>query len=852
MNTNYTPTEEDLTAYVLNEADDAQKKMIEEAVATQPATKALLEEIRATIELSEATFAGLKAEELSEKQRASVEAAVATVIPMPRRNNWKRVVSYAATIAIIGGISYSVVSPGMFRVREAARRATPETAAKIAALEEDIRRSESVEHSQLRRAPEDTDPEGQYRYRETQDYGIAGGKDDGLSSTVVSSPADFPDINQVLNLPEGTESQQLTYLASPDGIRILTNGNDLAAGQGIPLIKADEKKEADGFGFAQNVSSDPTKPTANAPVRIAASPAPVEEREQLEALGYLDDDANRQLLESRQQLTGVTLQDRESIVGGGRKDLNLYNESVKKRTQIAGVPRQDQVWRPAPQPIQPPPAPGTEAYERIIENKFKTVSDDPLSTFSIDVDTASYANVRRFLNQSQLPPADAVRIEEMINYFDYDYAQPTGDDPFSANIEVAQAPWNTRHKLVRVGLKGKEIVAEERPAINLVFLLDVSGSMNQPNKLPLLKQSLRLLTEQLTANDRVAIAVYAGNSGMVLPSTPGNDHNAIIGALNRLNAGGSTNGGAGIELAYNVASQNFIEGGVNRVILATDGDFNVGTTNREALVDMIERKAKSGVFLSVLGYGMGNLKDATMEKLADKGNGNYAYIDTFSEAKKVLADEMSGTLFTIAKDVKIQVEFNPARVQAYRLVGYENRALANRDFNDDTKDAGEIGAGHTVTALYEIVPTGIAMPTNVGVDDLRYQRTAEPEAKPTPVNATVNPELANELMLVKLRYKQPDGVTSKLLSFPVQDVNRGFDVASTDFKFASAVATFGMKLRNSAFAQGISYDTVYELAKSSAGPDLKGYRAEFVSLVRQARVLAPDSNRYIESIGYVE
>ncbi|MFP6582058.1 MAG: VWA domain-containing protein [Candidatus Hydrogenedentota bacterium] len=838
MNNEYIPTEEDLTAYALGEADDAQKKLIEEAIAVQPVTKALLDEIRGTIELSEATFAGLKAEELSEKQRASVEAAVATVIPMPRKNNWLRVVSYAATVALMAGIGYAVLTPELVRYSPEFRHDSPQ---ELMAQRQSASTKQTIstegEKSQLK--PGD---EGLYRYREAKDdetnRADADNKGTGTRTLIAAKPITS---ERPVVLGE-TPSTIVTFFAEPSAEHAPANVS-ITPGQTEQIVIAGGKKnEVDQFGFVQNQPGNPV-PASKASVRIASRTLGNDEIDKLQSLGYLEDDLDARINEVQQQYVDQ-IQDPFQKT---KKRLELQ-KMQGGRFQVAGSPSVQEQWRFEPRPIQPVVTPGTEAYERIIENKFKQVSQDPLSTFSIDVDTASYANVRRFLNQSQLPPVDAVRIEELINYFDYDYPQPIGEDPFSATIEVAQAPWNAQHKLVRVGLKGKDIVAEERPATNLVFLLDVSGSMNNPNKLPLLKQSLRLLTEQLTENDRVAIAVYAGKSGLVLPSTPGNMQNEIIDALNRLSAGGSTNGGAGIQLAYDVASQNFIQGGVNRVILATDGDFNVGTTSREALVNMIEQKAKSGVFLSVLGFGMGNLKDATMEKLADKGNGNYAYIDTFSEAKKVLVDEMSGTLFTIAKDVKIQVEFNPSKVQAYRLIGYENRALANRDFNDDTKDAGEIGAGHTVTALYEIVPTGVTMSTRAGVDELRYQKTAPVETQP--VNASVNSEVSSELLTVKLRYKQPDGQTSKLLAFPVEDVNSGYNGASTDFKFASAVAAFGMKLRNSPFAASMNYDTVLSLAEGGVGPDLNGYRSEFLSLVRQARSLSPQPvpMRYQEPI----
>ncbi len=465
----------------------------------------------------------------------------------------------------------------------------------------------------------------------------------------------------------------------------------------------------------------------------------------------------------------------------------------------------------------------TEAYDQIVENPFLLATHNPLSTFSIDVDTASYANIRRFLTQGSLPPPGAVRIEEMVNYFDYDYPLPTGEAPFSVNVEVADCPWMPGHRLARIGLKGYEVDVEERPAANLVFLLDVSGSMNSPDKLPLLKQAMRMLTTELAMDDRVAIAVYAGASGLVLPSTWCEDQQTILGALNRLQAGGSTNGGAGIQLAYDIASDNYIEGGVNRVILATDGDFNVGITNQGDLISLIEEKAKSGVFLSVLGFGTGNLKDSTMEKLADKGNGNYSYIDTLSEARKVLVEQMGGTLVTIAKDVKIQIEFNPATVGAYRLIGYENRMLRKEDFNDDTKDAGEIGAGHTVTAFYEIVPAGEELDSPT-VDPLKYQTPPE----------TATKYESGELMTVKLRYKEPDGDTSRLLEVPVTDAGLSLADASDDFAFGAAVASFGMLLRGSEHCGEFTYGAVLEMADTALGEDPHGYRREFVDLVQRA------------------
>ena len=479
-------------------------------------------------------------------------------------------------------------------------------------------------------------------------------------------------------------------------------------------------------------------------------------------------------------------------------------------------------------PVTEADEPNTEAYANIEENGFFAADRAPLSTFSIDVDTASYSNVRRFLNDGRLPPADAVRVEEMINYFDYDYAAPKGDVPFSVAAETGPCPWNDKHRLVHIGLQGREIQADRLPPRNLVFLLDVSGSMNSPSKLPLLKSALNMLTDQLRPSDKVAIVVYAGASGLVLPPTSGANADRIRDALSRLKSGGSTNGGAGIELAYRVARDSFQRGGINRVILATDGDFNVGTTNQGDLVRLIERERESGVFLTVLGFGTGNVKDSTMESLADKGNGNYAYIDSAAEARKVLVEEAGATLVTIAKDVKIQVEFNPTQVQAYRLIGYENRVLRAEDFNDDAKDAGEIGAGHTVTALYEIVPPG-ADTQAPKVDPLRYQKSAPPTAAAAS---------SGELMTVKVRYKAPDGNASQLISMPVRDTGESLQGTSANFRFSAATAAFGMLLRSSDHRGATSWAMVRTLASGSRGGDPHGYRREFLQLVDVAARLS--------------
>ena len=480
-------------------------------------------------------------------------------------------------------------------------------------------------------------------------------------------------------------------------------------------------------------------------------------------------------------------------------------------------------------------SPSQDDYDVIHENPFQRVTDHPLSTFSIDVDSASYAVVRRYLTDGQLPPKDAVRIEELVNYFTYSYAPPTDGRPFAVHLDAAPCPWNPAHQLARVAIKARELDKASRPAVNLVFLIDVSGSMSSDNKLPLVKRSLQTLAKQLDERDRLAIVVYAGAAGTTLPTTRGDQTQAILEALERLESGGSTAGGAGIQLAYATAREQFVKGGVNRVILCTDGDFNVGLTQRGDLESLIETEAKSGVYLTVLGFGMGNYKDSTLELLSNKGNGNYGYVDDFSEARRLLVDQMLGTLVTVAKDVKIQVEFNPARVAGYRLVGYENRMLRKEDFNNDKIDAGDVGAGHNVTAFYELIPVGQSVPGPGQVDELKYQ--AEPATRG---GAT------DEILTAKLRYKHPDGDTSVRMDVPLTAGQLDRE-PGRDFRFASAVAGFGMILRDSPLRGSFGYADVLNLAEPAIGEDPGGYRREFINLVRNAQALAgktePAANR---------
>ncbi len=584
-------------------------------------------------------------------------------------------------------------------------------------------------------------------------------------------------------------------------------------------LKTDSKKDKQmsktpqvGHAAKANISNEAMFERKH---RIASMPVRSrKERYQVKKISRRQMDKGRSLNVASASSTAVEMADMSSIAQGimGGPQRRGFSE----REEVSDSFREYIMPVPPPQPTEDY---NREQYDRIYENKFLAVKDSPLSTFSIDVDTASYSNVRRFLNRNQMPPEDAVRIEEMVNYFTYNYPKPTDGKPFSITTKASICPWNPQHKLALIALQGKTLKEDEIPESNLVFLIDVSGSMNQPNKLPLLKKAYKMMVNQLTDKQRVAIVVYAGAAGKVLESTPGNNKYKILQAIDRLSAGGSTAGGAGIHLAYNIAKENFIKGGNNRVILATDGDFNIGASSNAEMIRLIEKKRDEGIFLTVLGFGMGNYQDSRLEQIANKGNGNYYYIDTNKEAKKVLVSELGSTLFTIAKDVKIQVEFNPAQVKAYRLIGYENRLLAKEDFNDDTKDAGELGAGHSVTALYEIVTVDSSEEFG-DVDDLVYQQKKVISS--------------DDLMTVKLRYKEPDGNKSKLIKKVIKN-NEITEALQGNFQFAASVAEFGLVLRNSKFKNNASYDNVINNAEHSIGKDSFGYRKEFIDLVKKAQ-----------------
>jgi autotransporter-associated beta strand protein len=945
-----------LTAYVLGELPPAERAEIEALLQDDIALTA---EIEATRSLAAQLRSELQAEEgapLSMERRGEVLAAAnrpaASGVILPQRVWPQRLLKIAASLALFAVVA-GLLFPALSGRKELARKSNAQVQERENRLVEEVSALRPSDPSFYLNGPK----------LASTGAGISGGgqfpggsaptnTDDGLKN--VNSPASekslslgvglgAPALNPKPAATTITKSGSGTLVTDPGGFsdaHALHLGGAVGskAGAAAPLeIPSDARgaitKSAGGSWTLTGSNTFAGRTTVTAET-LGLEPAP----EALfgDAFGAVAD-TESQLDEKRQQvdqlrrevqLLGQKLNEKQE----DRRGLEARLKGLK--TELEGFERD----------LSRQPLTGnTEAYDAITDNVFLSAKGQPLSTLSIDVDTASYANARRFITSGALPPKGAVRIEEMLNYFSYDYPQPAGDAPFSATMEVAACPWTPEHRLVRIGLKGRDVARSERPAANLVFLIDVSGSMDEPNKLPLVKQSLRLLVDQLDDRDQVSIAVYAGASGTVLEPT--RDKAAMRAALDRLEAGGSTNGAGGIQLAYKLARKSFLKGGTNRVILATDGDFNVGITNPSDLVELIEREAKSGVFLSVLGYGMGNLKDSTLEKLADKGNGNYGYIDTLAEAKKTLVEQMNGTLFTIAKDVKIQVEFNPGQVGAYRLIGYENRLLAKEDFNNDKKDAGEIGAGHTVTALYEVVPAGGAVPgVTPPVDDLKYQPRSTSAASAPPASAKLKDDpgdsfvsafqtvkraeqaeqggnfeqalaelheaqttfdqiaqsfpdwqpavvafrqkrtdeairrlekqipadlrasakaasekaaepvgaemtlagipaaaqsaISPELLTLKLRYKQPDGDVSKKLEFPLTDRGETWEKSSKDFRWAAAVASFGMLLRDSPHKGHTTWDSALELAREGKGDDTTGYRTECAALIEKARTIA--------------
>ena len=843
---------ETLTAYLLGELDAAKRETVEAALENDAEARHELEQLKTVAAMAREAFQEDARESLTDGQRTSVLAQVPdSPVPVeskarpPLRRYFQLTPLLAAACVLLAvGVGLATLNTtreeGTFEVASGleSKKDSGDLNGREPKKAEDSRTSNQL-LSTFSAVP---GTEAALREREQESLDALGYVDD-TEKVRGRLGRDTSEIARELRVESILQTGQMSYesTVSVEGAEVgagdapsYLRGGGLRGLAGLAGLSAHSGSDAEQSASLLKISED----VLFSPASRAGQGVRVRSDGQSGGGGLGDGSAAATSIVQRVPLgiTAATPATRQfGLTANG--DLNrpfeaMARPDVKKwEMQMADIPEalRRNIRRPSTPPMN------TEAYDRITDNRFLSVADSPLSTFSIDVDTASYANVRRFLNQNTLPPKDAVRIEELINYFDYDYAPPEGPEPFSSSITVVGCPWTPEHRLVRIGLKGRTIPDEERPPTNLVFLLDVSGSMRPQNKLPLLRQGMKMLTRQLGENDRIAIVVYAGSSGLVLPSTSGDNQAVILDAIDRLQSGGSTNGGAGIELAYNTAIQNFIEGGVNRVILATDGDFNVGMTNQGDLIRMIENKAKSNVFLTVLGFGMGNVKDSTLEKLADKGNGNYAYIDNLQEAQKVLVTEMGANLITIAKDVKIQVEFNPAQVDSYRLIGYENRILAARDFNDDTKDAGEIGAGHTVTVLYEVVPAGLGRPGG-GVDPLKYQQNA-------PV---IRRDDSGELLTVKLRYKDPTGNTSKLLEFPVRDSGASFESAPADLKFAAAVASYGMVLRDSPYRGNATFASILQLAGEGMNRDKYGYRTEFVALVRKARqIMGP-----VETIVY--
>jgi len=858
------PDDPCLTAYVLGELDDDACAQVERQLAENPASREKVEEIREVAGLLKSELAREVEPSLEPAHRAAVEAAAVHNDRPNRRGDDEVsrrrgrlatfVVASAATVVAVTLLV--LVIPAQTRQLSSYRSNTPESTAEMSREVAVAERKEEFDRYGVDIQLEDA---GDSIFRGLAETPRKPASEiyDGKSSTIAmgesseivhnfATPRTEPAAGPAATPAELVPTQKLeleslrlqiatsTKRSQPQP----TSGELRVNAQGQPIVRYQ---------------------TRNLPARSAtlASPTPAAAGGKKLQFGP-DENASMHLNVQDMEALDDDVGIQENVPGNAsapapsnshiKRDITLSRMAIAPRfsapPSVSGFRGGQHVMRrrvnvhwglraEAELPTHEYRLPNTESYDVIVENNFLSPTTDPLSTFSIDVDTAAYSNVRRFLNSGQLPPKNAVRIEELVNYFRYDDPPPTDEQPFSAHLEVGACPWNKEHRLVRVGLKGREIHPEARPPSNLVFLIDVSGSMRDHNKLPLVKRALENLVREMTEDDRIGIVTYASSAGLLLESTSGAHRQEILSAIRNLQAGGSTNGEGGIRLAYQAAEKHFYKQGTNRVILCTDGDFNVGVSSDDALVTLIEEKAKkSKVFLSICGFGMGNLKDAKLEKIADHGNGHYAYIDNDREARKVLVDELAGTLYTIAKDVKIQIEFNPAKVGSYRLIGYENRALANRDFADDTKDAGEIGAGHSVTALYEITPAGKS-PSATGTTPLKYQKNPT-EEKPAARETTVD---SNELLTLKLRYKQPEGEKSSLLEFPLVDEPTGSARTSIDFDWSAAVAAFGMILRDSAHRGSADFALVLELTNGGLGEDEAGHRREFIDLVRSAQAI---------------
>jgi len=797
------PDDPRLTAYALGELDATERAEVARLLAESPAAQMAVAEIEQTVALLEARLGAEPCPELTSSQRGLIEQArqahaspeetvmltlAREAVPAKRWYAVRRWMQLGA-LGLAASVIAALLLPSINASREASRRSG-------------LARSDSVV---LQNEVQDLSVRGRLNELEELKEGLPE-QASGAGGYVVGKPV------RELKRQVGQGIQPASQQNGVASVELWSFGvplsGELAADRYVRRSLG--RREDESLYFQSDVAGASVLTEPEYKVRVAEVQA--ELTKELTELQL-----SRSVLTEGEKASDDVKQAQARVEQLARKlsDLRRYAES----DQLALVRQQQEQSN-------------TEAYAPVEDNPFLGVTQNPLSTFSIDVDTASYSNVRRFLKGGQLPQPAAVRIEELLNYFPYEYTPPEDGVPFAVHTEVAECPWQPSHRLLRVALKGREIPVEARPNSNLVFLIDVSGSMQDANKLSLVKTGLRMMAGQLRESDRVAMVVYAGSSGLVLDSTTGDQQETILAAIDRLEAGGSTNGAAGIQQAYDVAAAHLIKEGTNRVILATDGDFNVGVTSQGELVRLIEEQAKSGVYLTVLGFGMGNYKDATLEQLADKGNGNYAYVDTEREAHKVLVEQLSGTLVTIAKDVKLQLEFNPVLVQAYRLIGYENRLLAKEDFQDDTKDAGEIGAGHTVTALYELVPAGEEAKVERPVAGLEFQTVAEP---------TEAAKTSGNLLALKLRYKLPDKDTSEPeLKVGVTDSQQSFSQATKDFQFAAAVAGFGMLLRHSDYAGTASLASVHEIAQSAVGSDLGGYRRELVELIEAARKLTAE------------
>ena len=890
MNTrSYDPNDPRLTAYALGELAEVDRAEVESQLEQCEESRATVEDVRETAELLRVELAAEPAVTLTETQRAAVEVEAdavaadpkavqsATQTDKPIRRRQSALVSVLLTIAAVA-VLVAILPPAMQSVRRARMQAngtvaqldgqpfsdndTSEADWGAAASSPDPNSAEFVARSSSQALSRE---EELFEYAFTEgtladasnkaevagavSTAVAGGTS-GKSGAYGLELGDKLEGIPVDAYPKQPTDEALASLAAPDVARKRTYRS---------VIKRLEKRKQSVAPALQTASSGATPVTgpapADTPVKDGRAIANARGKNPQQSSAVDPSKANSIVKTfnstpppSKPPGTGTTLT-RGSQIASKSKGLGLRKRPTNSKRELeraasevsksvifgdgigggqaakGGFAQRQYDVRGLGRVTN------NESYEPIHENEFLAPIQQPLSTVSVDVDTASYSNVRRFLTHGQWPNPNAVRIEELINYFHYDYPQPEDDTPFSVNIEVNACPWQPDHRLVRVGLKGKEISRDQRPPSSLVFLIDASGSMRDNNKLPLVKSSLQLLVEEMTEDDRIAIVTYSGRAGLQLDATSGEHKPKILAAINSLKAGGSTNGEAGIKMAYEQAIQHFIKDGTNRIILCTDGDFNVGVSSDNELVTMIQDKARSGVFLSIFGFGMGNLKDSKLEKLADKGNGHYGYVDNLKEARKIFVEEMTGTLYTIAKDVKVQIEFNPFQVGAYRLIGYENRLLAARDFNDDTKDAGDIGAGHTVTVLYEIVPIDKLPKPNV--DPLKYQRKPGVPAEGDAADA----KASKELLTLKLRYKQPDADKSMRRDFPVIDKRDKNVQPSSEFEWAAAVASFGMILRHSKHKGQSNYDHVLEMALGSKGPDKSGHRREFIDMLYRARVI---------------